>query len=119
MKCSIAHTTPNNSSLLVEYFSSREFKNRDAYAKATQPSAECCSNAAPKPVLDASQTMRVSKCWSKCLFCVIFATSCRMFLKAKLCSGNQLIGLFFSVFFKSGRRAAAVCAKFGMYLVRW
>ena len=42
-----------------------------------------------------------------------------MFLKAELCSGSQLIGLFFSAFFKSGRCAAAVCAKFGMYLVRW
>ena len=35
-----------------------------------------------------------------------------MFLKAKLCSGNQLMGLFISVFFSKGRRAAAVCAKF-------
>ena len=61
LKCSIAHTTPNSSSLLTEYFSSREFKNRDAYAIATQPSTECCYNAAPSPVLDASQTMRVSK----------------------------------------------------------
>ena len=42
-----------------------------------------------------------------------------MFLKAKLCSGNQLRGLFFPVFFSRGRRAAAVSARFGMYLVRW
>ena len=58
----IAQTTPKNSNSLTEYFSSRKFKKRDAYAIATQPSAECCSNAAPRPVLDASQTMRVSKC---------------------------------------------------------
>ena len=77
--CSIAHTTPNNSSSLTEYFSSSEFKNRDAYAIANQPSAECCSNATPKPVLDASQTMRVSKCWSDCLFCVILLPAVKSF----------------------------------------
>ena len=41
-----------------------------------------------------------------------------MFSNDVLCSGFQLIGLFFSVFFNSGRNAAAVCAKFGIYLVR-
>ena len=41
-----------------------------------------------------------------------------MFLKADLCSGNQLIGLFFSAFLSNGRKAAAFCAKFGRYLVR-
>ena len=62
LKCSIAKTSPNNSNSFTEYFSSRELKKRYAYAIATQPSVECCSNAAPKSVLDASQTMRVSRC---------------------------------------------------------
>ena len=36
-----------------------------------------------------------------------------------LCSGSQSIGLFFRMFFNSGLNAAAVCANFGIYLVRW
>ena len=51
LKCSIAHTTPDSSSLFTEYF----------------------------PELDASQTMRVSRCWSKCLFCVILANNFKCF----------------------------------------
>ena len=39
-----------------------------------------------------------------------------MFLKAELCYGNQLIGLFFSAFLSNGLKAAAVRAKFGMKL---
>ena len=42
-----------------------------------------------------------------------------MFSNDVLCSGFQLIGLFFSVFFNSGLSAAAVCAKFGIYLMMW
>ena len=94
MKCSTAQTTPNNSSSFTEFFSSREFKKRDAYHTAIQPSGEFCSNAAPIPVLDASQTMRVSNCWSKCLFCVISATNFSMFLKTVLCSVDQSSGFF-------------------------
>ena len=41
-----------------------------------------------------------------------------MFLKVVLCSGDQSSG-FFSVFLSSGPRAAAVCANFGIYCVRW
>ena len=41
-----------------------------------------------------------------------------MFSKAELCSGNQLIGLFFSAFLSNGLKAAAVCANFGIYPVR-
>ena len=41
-----------------------------------------------------------------------------MFLKAELCSGNQLTGLLFSAFLSNGLKTAAVCAKFGIYLVR-
>ena len=62
--------------------------------------------------------MRVSRCWSKCLFCVISATNLNMFLNVVLCSVDQSGGLFFSVFFSNGRRAAAVCANFGIYRVR-
>ena len=41
-----------------------------------------------------------------------------MFVKAVLCSVDQSSDLFFSVFFSSGRKAAAVCANFGIYRVR-
>ena len=60
-------------------------------------------------MLDVSQTMRVSNCWSKCLFCVILATNFSMFLKAVLFSVDQSGGFFFLVFSSSGRRAAAAC----------
>ena len=109
---------PNNSSSLTQYFSSNEFKNRYAYATATQPSGENCSSAAPNPAVDASHTIRVSKCRSKCLFCVISDTNFSMFLNAVLCSVDHSNGLFFSVFFSYGRKAAAVCANLGMYRVR-
>ena len=42
-----------------------------------------------------------------------------MFSNDVLCSAFQLIDLRFSVFPNSGRNAAVVSAKFGMYLVRW
>ena len=42
-----------------------------------------------------------------------------MFSNDVLCSGFQLIGLFFSVFFNSGLNAAAVCAKLGIDLMMW
>ena len=104
---------------MTEYFSSREFKNLDAYAIATQPSGEYCSSDAPNPDVEASVTIHVSRCWSKYLFCVISETSFLMFSNDLLCSGFQLIGLCFSVFFNGGLNAAAVCAKFGIHLVRW
>ena len=63
--------------------------------------------------------MRVSNFWLKCLFCVISATNYNIFLKAVLCSVEQSSCFLFSVFFSNGRRAAAVCAKFGKYCVRW
>ena len=53
--------------------------------------------------------MRVSRCLSKCLFCVISATNFFMFLKVVICSVDKSSGLFFSVFFSNERRAAAVC----------
>ena len=92
LKYLIAHTTSSNSISFTEYFSSKEFRKRDAYATATQPSGECCSNAAPSPVIDASQTMRASNCWSKSSFCVMSATSFNIFLNAMLCSDDRLSG---------------------------
>ena len=62
----------------------------------------------PGPVVVGSHTIEVSRCLSKCLFCVISATNFNLFLKAVLSSGDQLSGLFFSVFFNSGRKAAAI-----------
>ena len=42
-----------------------------------------------------------------------------MLVKVVLCSGDQSSALFFSMFFSSGRRAAAVRANFCIYRVRW
>ena len=50
---------------------------------------------------------------------VISETSFLMSSNDVLCPGFQLFGLSFSVFFNSGLNAAAVCAKFGIHLVRW
>ena len=100
---------PNNSSSLTQYFSSNEFKNCYAYATATQPSGENCSSAAPNPAVDASHTKRVSKCRSKCLFCVISDTNFSMFLNAVLCSVDHSSGLFFSVFLVTGVKRQRSC----------
>ena len=70
-------------------FPSSEFKNIDAYAIATQAFNVCCSRASPNPKVDASQTTRVSKFWSKgyfVLFCVISETYFLVLLNVMSCS---------------------------------
>ena len=52
------------------------------------------------------------------MFVLCFVLFQLMFLQVVLCSCDQSSGLFFSVFFSSGRKAAAVCANFGIYRVR-
>ena len=77
--CSIAHTKPNSSNSFTENFSSRKFRNLEAYAFATQTVSVFCSNAAANPNLGASHSTRVSKCWLKCLFSVISDISFKIF----------------------------------------
>ena len=60
LKYLIAQITPNNSNSVSECFSSKEFRNLDAYAFATQPASVFCSNAVLSPNEDASETTRVS-----------------------------------------------------------
>ena len=36
-----------------------------------------------------------------------------------LCSDDRLSGLFISLFFNNGRKLAAVCARLGIYRVKW
>ena len=54
----MAHTADRSSSSLIEYFSSQEFKNRDAYAMVTQPSGVFFSSAAPILSRLASKKLR-------------------------------------------------------------
>ena len=86
-----------------------KFENLEAFSIATQTCDVICSRAAFNFEVDASQTTRVSRFWSKCLFCVMSATNFLIFMKVHSCSDDQSNVLCFSVFFSSGRSTAVVC----------
>ena len=52
------------------YLSSTELRKREANATKCQPSGIRCSSARPRPFLDASHLLPVSKLGLKCLFSV-------------------------------------------------
>ena len=99
-KYSKDHTTPKNSKSITLYFSSLELRNRYAHATVCQPVGDRCSNAAPKPALEASHLTRVSKCGLSPVLSVAFATLFFMRWKCVSCSLFQMNWVFF---LRSGR----------------